>query len=251
MTDKEIIVNATTGEITSVPNESDRTFALLQSAVESGQQSPETLEKILDLQQRVMEQQARAAFIDALGQFQASVGPIHKRKEVKDRSGRLMYRFAPLEDIIAQIKPLLTGLGFAVTWDSDQSDKGVDVYCNLRHKAGHSERSHVFIPFTKGHNTNASQDAGLQLAYGKRYALTGVLGIVTADEDGDAGSHTITPLTLDQQGEISDMMVQAGIANTPEAFYAYMNVTDFSEIQQRDYEKARTALTKKIQKASQ
>lgn len=228
-----------------MPAPADQTFALLQQAVQAGT-SPEALEKLLDLQERVLSRNAQAAFTAALAQFQARCPAIQKRKEVKDRSGRLMYRFAPLEDIVAQIRGLLDELGLSFSFDSDASTDagGIIVICTIRHAAGHAERCSVHVPTTAGHNTNASQNMGIQLTYGKRYALIGALGITTADEDADgAVQESHATITADQAATIQSLIEEVGADLA--GFLRYMRAGTVAEIPAASYGRAVAALEQK------
>lgn len=226
------------------PQPADQTFALLQQAVQAGT-SPESLEKLLDLQERVLSRNAQAAFTAALAQFQARCPAIQKLKEVKDRSGRLMYRFAPLEDIVAQIRGLLAELGLSFSFDSDTDGAGgTTVTCTIRHAAGHAERCKVAVPATSGHNTNASQNMGIQLTYGKRYALIGALGITTADEDADgAVQESLATITADQAATIQSLIEEVGADLA--GFLRYMRAGTVAEIPAASYGRAVAALEQK------
>ena len=218
-----------------------QTFQLLQQAVQAGA-DPENLAKLLDLQERVQNREAQAQINNALAEFQARVPSVEKRKEVRDRGGRLLYKFAPLEDVVAQIRPLLAELGLSFTFGTDQGDRGVDITCYLHHRGGGSIASHVLVPATKGHNTNAAQDAGIALSYGKRYALINVLGITTADEDAGAGQDE-KPITAAQAATIKDLI--SGVKADERKFLNYLRVESVEQIQAKQYDAAIAALQAK------
>jgi hypothetical protein len=223
--------------------QAEQTFALLQQAITAGT-SPETLEKLVALQERIMSHDARAQFVRALSQFQAQCPAIVKRKTVKDRSGRLLYAYAPLEDIVATVRPLLADLGLSYSFDSDTDENGkITVTCTIRHEAGHEERTVVAIPNTQGHNTNAAQNAGIALTYGQRYAFCGALGITTADEDQDGNSEKLKPITAEQAADLIALVIETG--SDLDKFLAYLRVDKIEEIPAGDYERAVSALEAK------
>lgn len=228
--------------------QADQTFQLLQQAVQSGT-SPESLERLVALQERIMSHDARAKFIAALSEFQARCPAIEKRKHVNDRSGRRLYSFAPLEDIIAQVRPLLAELGLSYSFDSETSDKGaVSVTCTIRHIGGHEEQTFIGIPATKGHNTNAAQDAGIALTYGKRYAFIGALGITTADEDPDGNSEkNLQKITPDQAADLMALVIEVG-ANL-DHFLVYLRVSKLEDLPAQDFDRAVSALEAKRRSA--
>jgi hypothetical protein len=238
---KDITTKSPSGEF-QAPVQSDQTFALLQQAVQAGT-SPESLEKLVALQERILARNAEAEFTSAMSEFQARCPAIAKRHEVKDRGGRLMYKFAPLEDVVDQIRELLAELGLSYSFDTTQDERGIEVTCIIRHRAGHHERTKVQVPTTQGHNTNAAQNMAIQLTYGKRYALIGALGIVTADSDQDGVTQTLRPITPEQVADLTTLMIEVE-ADTAR-FLKYLGVTSMEDIPARDYDRAVAALEAK------
>ena len=223
--------------------EADKTMALLQQAIASGT-SPEALEKLVALQERILDRQASAEYAQAVSRFQALCPAIVKNHVVRNRSGQKMYKYAPLEDIIEQVRDLMAELGLSYSFDSEEKQAGIEVTCIIRHRSGHAERNKVFIPTTKGMNTNASQDAGIQLTYGKRLAFVAALGITTADEDKDGNSlKQLGSVTADQAADIRALVEQVGADQAK--FLKYLNVDSFEQIAARDYDSAIAALESK------
>ena len=67
----------------------------------------EKLGKLMELQKQYNEDMARKAFFAAIGEFQATVPEIRKNKKVffeTKTGGKTDYNFAPLSDIVRQIK---------------------------------------------------------------------------------------------------------------------------------------------------
>lgn len=227
----------------AIPNTQAQALELLQQAVSAGT-SPETLEKLVSLQERMLAHDARSQFVAALSAFQARCPVIAKKKTVKDRSGRLLYSFAPLEDIIAQVRPLLCELGLSYSFDTETYDDGrLVVTCIIRHAAGHAEETVFSVPATQGHNTNAAQNAGIQMTYGKRYAFTGALGITTADEDQDGQAQAIKPISAIQAADLLSLVEDVG-ANLDQ-FLKYLRVDTLGSLPERDYDRAVAALEAK------
>jgi hypothetical protein len=155
-----------------------------------------------------------------------------------------MYKYAPLEDIVKQVRRVLADCGLSFSFDTTDSESGITIVCTLRHIGGHAEKTQVFIPATKGMNTNASQDRGLQITYGKRYAFTGALGITTADEDTDARSQDVARLTKEQAANVATLLSDSG--SDKEKFLKYVNASSVEDIRQADYARAIHALEQKL-----
>jgi len=239
MTNKDI----TAAQNTLPVAPADQTFALMQQGIKDGI-STENMEKLMSMQERIMDRNAKSDFVVALTEFQARCPAIAKRHSVKDRGGRLMYKFAPLEDIVEQIKGLLSDLGLSYSFDSDVQPNGaIEVICVVRHRSGHQERTSVFIPATQGHNTNASQNMAIQLTYGKRYALIGALGIVTADQDQDGNAEKLRPINAQQAADLTELAEEVGADQAK--FLKYLGARSFADIPERDYHRAVSALEAK------
>src|SRR5262249_36543230 len=73
------------------------TEMLLQTAIQHGA-SVDTLEKLLNLHERLKANEAKSAFFAALTDFQAECPVVPKRKTAGQ--GNFTYRYAPLEDIV-------------------------------------------------------------------------------------------------------------------------------------------------------
>lgn len=147
----------------------------------------EKLGSLMDLQERWEAKQARSEYFAALSRFQATVPPISRGREVKKRDGTLMYRYAPLDDVLKAIKPVLLECGLSYRWETESVEEELRVTCYVTHVAGHTETTSVSIPGIAGHGTNSAQDRGSAISYGKRYSLTNALGLQPEDDD-DAGS---------------------------------------------------------------
>jgi hypothetical protein len=95
-------------------------------------------------------------------------------------------KFAPLDSIIEMIRPILPKHGLSVTQHCDipESGAGIIVETVIAHKSGQYISSRLFMPVAK----QDPQGYGSSLTYGKRYALSAVLGIVSdEDVDGNQG----------------------------------------------------------------
>lgn len=174
--------------------------ALMMRAVEA--QAPiEYMERLIAIADHQAEKHAERAYYAAKAAAQAEFPPIPKRKEVKARNGEVMYRYAPLDDTVTVIAPCLARHGLSFGFDTKGAESGVEVICTGRHEQGHEETATVFVPGVKLLNTNAAQNAGGAITYGKRHAFQNLWGIVHADEDVDGHMEQQldqTPITEEQ-----------------------------------------------------
>ena len=150
----------------------------------------ETMEKLLAMRREYRAEKAKEAFDDAMAKFQAACPTIKKEKPVKDRNGKLLYAYAPLESIVEQVKDKITEHGFSYLIKTEVLDngvKGVKVTCIVKHKFGHSEESTMEVPLGQGTQImSAPQVTASATTFAKRYAFNNAFGIMTGDEDNDA-----------------------------------------------------------------
>lgn len=228
---------------------------LVALAIEKGV-DVEVLERLVALQERVTERNARAAFFEALAAFQEEAPQIHKSRTAKIVSKRtgsqFSYSYAPLEDIARKIRPVLRKQGLSYHWDVPGVADGVMlVCCILRHVEGHEERSTFPVPVDAGsERMSAAQANGAALTYGKRQSLVAVLGLTTADEDVDgAAPESAEAITESQAADLRALMREVK-ADEPK-FLGWLSkalkteVRSVEEIPAARYREAITALEQK------
>lgn len=177
-----------------VPAKTGDILGLMEIAVREGGESVKALERLIDLQERVMARDARKEFFDALAAFQDDVPEINKARTAKitmKSGGSYSYTFAPFEEIARTIRPVLKAHGFSYNHTTEGAEGGIlSVVCVLRHEGGHEERSVFPVPTQTDAAMSGAQKMGAALHYGKRQSLTAVLGLTTADQDTDGADPT-------------------------------------------------------------
>lgn len=154
---------------------------LIAMAVQSGADI-DKLERLMDLQDRWEAGQAKKAFFRALSDFQAICPVIHKRKQVSFNTTN--YSYAPLADIVEQIREPLNSVGLSYRFEQELGDQ-IKVTCIISHIDGHSERTSLASAADGSGGKNSIQGIGSTVTYLQRYTLLGGLGITTADTDMD------------------------------------------------------------------
>jgi hypothetical protein len=159
--------------------------ALISEAIKQG--TPvDTMERILAMRRELKAEFAKEAFDKAMAKFQSECPVIQKTKEVKTDSGKIAYRYAPIESIVEQVKLPLQANGFSYSTNMELLESGVRVSVKVTHAAGHSESTEMTVPL--GNKTNimsASQVVAAAQTFAKRYAFCNAFGILTGDEDND------------------------------------------------------------------
>ncbi len=160
--------------------------SLIARAIDRGV-TVDTMERLLAMRTQLKAEAAREAFFDALANLQAALPSIPKTKRVDFGGGKAAYSYAPLEQIVRTVAPLIHAHGFSVTVEAAQEIEPprVIAIATLHHRDGHQQSSRFCVPVDTAARMNAAQQVASALTYAKRYAYCDVLGIVTADEDDD------------------------------------------------------------------
>jgi len=179
---KEVVVKPKEQKLATAPT---TTETLIAEAVKQGA-SVETLEKLIELQERVKATYAKEQFIQALAAFQSECPIIEKTKKVLGKDGKVRYQYAPLDSIVVQIRGILTKNNLSYTIDTKNENEMIVATAKITHTLGHSETSSFAIPIDKEGYMTTPQKYASALTFAKRYALCNALGILTGEEDTDA-----------------------------------------------------------------
>ena len=158
----------------------------------------ETMEKFLAMRKEFRLEQAREAFVMSMASFQKECPVIAKTKVVKNKEGKEVYKYAPLDSIVLQVKTPLGNNNLAYSFKETRSEDGktLTAICTIRHSLGHSEDSTFTVDVGTESFMTDTQKYGARMTFAKRYAFCNALGILTGDEDTDARELTIKPKAL-------------------------------------------------------
>lgn len=226
------------------------------------------LDRLLAMQERLMERQAKMAFDAAFVALQVDLPEITKDGRIivkeKDASGRRTgpesqnTPYAKWETIMPLLKPILHKHGFGISHESSTAPDGRMRITAVLRGHGYIDRScYIDLQADATGSKNNAQAWGSALSYGKRHTACAVLNIVTKGEDDDArstGSPLVngTPMSDDEYARL-DAALQA--TNTDEEkFLAYLNsrkprgnvaITSLRFLPRERLEEAITALSQK------
>ena len=145
----------------------------------------ERLERLLLMQERITERAAKAAYIEAVRVVKRNLPTIEKRGLIEIK-GRESTPYTLYEDIDEAVSPLLDLHGLVMTFRTAQAlDGRLIVTGVLSHSDGHEERTDLTLPYDSSGSKNGVQAVGSSLSYGKRYAATALLNLVSKGEDDD------------------------------------------------------------------
>jgi hypothetical protein len=173
-------------QVAVVKKENTTEIATLISQAITANVPVETMERLFSLRKEMKAEQAKEAFTEAMSIFQSECPVIEKTKCVNDKTGKLRYKFAPIDSIVEQIKKPLGKANLAYTFTVKNEPNLVTATCKITHILGHSEESSFQIPIDSDAYMSAPQKVASALTFAKRYTLCNALGISTGDEDTDA-----------------------------------------------------------------
>jgi hypothetical protein len=176
----------TTGGIARpTPTVADMLHAVIERGVTGDNVA--ALEKIVGLYERMEDQKAERAFAQAFVGLQGEMPKVQATKAVPNNDGGVRFRFAPFEDLMAQVGPMLQRHGFTVNFSSRVDASRIISTCTLQHIGGHKRSNEFAVRIGSGPpKASEAQADGAAATYAKRFALTEALNIVVAHMDTDA-----------------------------------------------------------------
>ena len=167
-------------------NHRAETDQLLRMAVDKNL-DVDKLAKLIELKNAEEARLAKKDFDLNFGLMQNEFPTVRKSKDVKNRSGALLYRYCPLENIIKVLGPIIKKHGFSYWFSSEMVNKDeMRIYCHIS-GWGYEKVNHIDFPVIPGTDaTNKIQERGITETYGQRYAFKAGFGFVIAGEDNDA-----------------------------------------------------------------
>jgi hypothetical protein len=235
----------------AVSSESAAILSIIERAARDQSVDIDKMERLLQMQERLVAQRAKAAFTAAL----VAVKP---RLPVVDRRGRIEVRdkndrekviqstpFALWEDIDERITPVLADHGLVLSFRSGVAHDGkITVTGVLSHSEGHSEETTITLPHDSSGSKNAVQAVGSSTSYGKRYTATLLLNIRTRGEDDDGKAGGIGELISDDQlRTLRDLIDDAG--GNVRAVCEFYKIDALAEMPAATFERACKALRNK------
>src|SRR5439155_4174049 len=145
-------------------------LSVLDRALSNPAVTVEVIERMLAVQERIVADQRKIAFMEAMARLQARLPQISKYGQAKNS------KFAKLEDIDVIIRPLLSQEGFSLSFDETaHTDKTVTFMARISHQAGHSEEKRLTVPIDAASSNRdgkairpAIQDYGSTVSYARR-----------------------------------------------------------------------------------
>jgi hypothetical protein len=167
------------------------------------------LEKMLDLQERVLNRQAEQEFYAALNACQRAMGRISADAE----NPQTRSRFASYAALDRALRPIYTEQGLSISYDTvpSQQPEHITILAYVSHPTGFTRRYSVDMPTdgkgAKGNSVMTTTHAtGAAMSYGMRYLLKMIFNVAVgeSDTDGNLGD-SATAQWVEALGECKTM----------------------------------------------
>ena len=159
---------------------------IIANAAANGQDISK-LEKILELQIRYEENEAKKAYHKAMAAFKANPPDIEKDARVRfsTQKGKTEYNHATLANVTSKINAALAKHGLHASWKQSQGDGLLTVTCYITHELGHSESTSLTAGLDQSGGKNNIQALGSTNSYLERYTVLALTGLATREADDD------------------------------------------------------------------
>jgi len=205
----------------------------------------DVLERLMNLQERWEQAQARKAFDAAMAAAKADIPVILKNKAVDFTSskGRTNYRHEDLAQIARTIDPILSKNGLSYRFSTSIEGGSVFVTCIVSHRDGHSEQNTLSASRDETGNKNNIQAMGSTITYLQRYTLKAALGLSASADDDGKSSEPAGVITGEQAAAIRALALE--VRADMNAFTEYFGIGGVDDLPAKDFDRAMRALEKK------
>ena len=234
-------------EITPI-SQSAAIIQVIERAALNPEVDIDKMERLLQMQERVMDREGKMAFNAAMAAAQAEMEPVARDA----RNAQTSSNYARIEAIAKAIKPVTSRHGFALSFGTADCPKD-DYYritCDVTHANGHVRSYHADVPVDltglKGtQNKTRTHAFGSTMTYGRRYLTLLIFDIATADDDGNAAGAGET-ITADQYTALRAKIEEAGADEAK--LCRFFKIPNLEELPQARYGSADAMLDAKIAK---
>ena len=180
--------------------------AMIQMAIAQGADL-DKLEKLMTLQERYEENEAKKLFNKAVSDFKAHLPTILKDKDNKQYNSK----YVSEANLMNTVNPELSKYGLNAHFQLEQNGN-IKVTCILTHSAGYSESTSMSAPADSSGSKNAIQQIKSTVTYLRKMTFEAITGVATTDPEGDDdGNAAGTEMVNDKElSQIVDMVNETG-----------------------------------------
>lgn len=171
-----------------VANQTSSVLSVIERAASDPNVDVVKMEKLLDMQERVLLKQQEAEFFAALNACQRGMG----RVAADCSNNQTRSKYASYAALDRALRPIYTDQGMSLSFDTETAERDgmIRVLCYVSHTNGFTKRYSVDMPadgkgakggdvMTKTHATGAA------MSYGMRYLLKMIFNVAIGEDDTD------------------------------------------------------------------
>lgn len=206
------------------------------------------MERLMQMHERLLARNTEQAFNAAMTEAQKEM----RRVSADANNPQTRSKYATYAKLDAELRPIYTRHGFALSFDEGDSPKPehVRVVCHVSHAGGFTRTYHKDMPAdgkgAKGNDVmTKTHAAGAAMSYGMRYLLKGIFNVAVGDEDRDGNAPQSAQAISEAQAEqIRALIAEAG--TTDEKFCTWAGIETIEDLLARDFDRAVTGLNNRI-----
>ncbi|HET9320025.1 MAG TPA: ERF family protein [Bryobacteraceae bacterium] len=230
--------------------EEDPLLAMIAALTRDPSVQIEKMEKLLEMRERIQQQEAEKAFTEAMNRVQEKVPPIYKTRKIYEKNGggvRSMY--ANLEDVDKLLRPLTLAEGFMLSYTTDptSTDKLVKLQLVVKHYRGHKETYDLALPVEDSKLRSDVQDVAAAVSFGRRILMCLAFNIVTLETDIN-GEQPSELLTEEQVEVIRGLLEKCNLPEHDGKFLAWAGADQLHHIRKTAFERIVVGLTNRAAK---
>lgn len=143
------------------------------------------LEKIIALVNQQQDRQKKEDFERNFALMRQKLPAIAKKSGAKDRDGKVLYKYAEIDEIQRLCDPVIFEHGFSYSWREEPIETGKRIWIDIT-GYGYTKSNFFDCPQIQATGIqNAIQVAGAMSSYGRRYTFVSGFGIIVEGEDSD------------------------------------------------------------------
>lgn len=232
-------------QLAKIDNKQASPATSIISVIERAAVNPEVdidkMERLLQMQERVLAVQAKAEHAAAKTAAMAEMPAIPRNGR-----GHNGLKYSTLKDITTTTRPVLAKHGLCLGWDVRVDSGTIVATAKLVHENGHEETTSLPLPFDTSGSKNAVQAIGSSQTYGQRYTAQAILGLSLGEDtedDGGAGggNHAVT---TEQYIVLRDLIEETG-SNEAAFLKAFRAPDDLQQFPAKKFAAGKAALERK------
>lgn len=175
-------------------------LSVIASAASDPRVDIDKLERLLQMQERMLGRQAEQEFNQAMNRAQADM----RRIGADASNPQTRSRYATYAALDRFLRPIYVREGFALSFDTGETPLPdvVRVMCHVSHASGHTRTYHADMPAdgkgAKGGDVMTKTHAtGSAMQYGMRYLVKMIFNVAVGEDDDDGNGASGYPVDLE------------------------------------------------------